>query len=217
MKIHKKQYCYYWAYGSNMNQEQMVKRCPSARLIGRMDVVNLEFSFRAYADVVPKEGAITFGLLWCMCVDDLTDLDTYEGMYAEDCCYNTYDRLTLNTSKYGNVYYYQMTDWGRSRKHNTPSWHYEYIIRAVYEMYGVDQEPIDNALNEAISYDIIQPIERIPYAKYGKVPYADKTDVAWWNEGKIDTWDYWDDDGNYIDWDGIGDDLEEKRKQGVCL
>jgi gamma-glutamylcyclotransferase (GGCT)/AIG2-like uncharacterized protein YtfP len=80
---------YYFAYGSNMGQQQMSKRCPSARLIGPgvLKDYKLDFTISAperwggggCADVVLNKGSEVWGLLYELSREDIENLDRAEG------------------------------------------------------------------------------------------------------------------------------------------
>ena len=70
----------YFAYGSNINLEQMANRCPSATIVGPAVLENYELLFRrGYATIKPRKGGRVHGLLWTL--DSLCEqsLDHYEG------------------------------------------------------------------------------------------------------------------------------------------
>lgn len=74
----------YIAYGSNLNLEQMARRCPTARVIGRGEIKDYELLFRGYrnsavATVEPKAGASVPVLIWEIGQVDEWNLDMYEG------------------------------------------------------------------------------------------------------------------------------------------
>ena len=77
---------YYFAYGSNMNQEQMKKRCEDSKLIGNAVLLEYELAFTIYspkrkcgcADIVKHENKKVFGLLYEISEQDLKALDIYE-------------------------------------------------------------------------------------------------------------------------------------------
>lgn len=59
----------YIAYGSNMDEEQMAFRCPTATLVGTAIVEGYELMFKgsrtgSYATIEPKEGSIVPVLVW---------------------------------------------------------------------------------------------------------------------------------------------------------
>lgn len=69
----------YFAYGSNMDGEQMVTRTPWARRVGWAKLKDWRLEFRGVADVAPVEGADVLGALWQVTPADLARLDRYEG------------------------------------------------------------------------------------------------------------------------------------------
>ena len=56
----------YFAYGSNINLEQMAHRCPDAQIVGPVTLENYELQFRGsgFATVAPKKSSVVHGLLW---------------------------------------------------------------------------------------------------------------------------------------------------------
>lgn len=77
---------YYIAYGSNMNKEQMERRCPDARCIwpAMVDGYRLEYGNKCssgnYATLVPAEGSSVPALIWAVSEADKRRLDRYEGV-----------------------------------------------------------------------------------------------------------------------------------------
>ena len=77
----------YFGYGSNMCPEQMAKRCPGGRALGRAELRDWRFliNIRTYATIEAKPGAATYGVLWSLTPGHITELDQYEavveGMY----------------------------------------------------------------------------------------------------------------------------------------
>lgn len=78
---------YYFAYGSNMDLEQMLDRCPSARPLGaaRLEGHRLEFAGHssswggAVATIRPCDGAEVWGVAYSLEGTDLDALDRFEG------------------------------------------------------------------------------------------------------------------------------------------
>ena len=69
----------YFAYGSNLNFEQMAYRCPEATAVGTAKLDGYELAFRrGYLTVLPKEGASVEGLIWSITDHDESQLDCYE-------------------------------------------------------------------------------------------------------------------------------------------
>ena len=74
----------YVAYGSNLNKEQMSRRCPTAKFVGTGIIENYELQFKgslhnAHATISPKEGASVPVGIWKIQKLDERRLDVYEG------------------------------------------------------------------------------------------------------------------------------------------
>ncbi len=77
----------YFAYGSNMDREQIRERCPESRFIttGRLKDFRLVFSRWSedwgggVADIEPSEGDVVEGVVYEISANDLSSLDSYEG------------------------------------------------------------------------------------------------------------------------------------------
>ena len=71
----------YFAYGSNINLDQMSYRCPAAQVVGPVTLEGYELLFRGsgVATIGPKEGEKVHGLLWQLTPDCERSLDHYEG------------------------------------------------------------------------------------------------------------------------------------------
>ena len=75
----------YFAYGSNINLEQMAYRCPAAEAVGPVILENYELLFRGntkgngVATIAHKEGCRVHGLLWRITPACEQSLDLYEG------------------------------------------------------------------------------------------------------------------------------------------
>ncbi len=70
----------YFAYGSNLNFEQMAYRCPEATAVGTAKLEGYELAFRrGYLTILPKEDASVEGLIWSVTDHDESQLDCYEG------------------------------------------------------------------------------------------------------------------------------------------
>lgn len=75
----------YFAYGSNINLEQMSYRCPAAQVVGPVTLEGYELLFRGnaggwgVATIAPCEGSTVHGLLWEITPECERSLDRYEG------------------------------------------------------------------------------------------------------------------------------------------
>lgn len=71
----------YFAYGSNIDLEQMAYRCPDAFVVASVALENYELLFRdgGLATIRPCEGGKVHGLLWSLSPECERSLDFYEG------------------------------------------------------------------------------------------------------------------------------------------
>lgn len=80
----------YFAYGSNMNPERMIQRCPGVWPLfpGTLENFRLEFDGRGHATIRPDEGGLAQGVVWR--IDNFHEdaLDGFEGLasgvYSKD-------------------------------------------------------------------------------------------------------------------------------------
>jgi cation transport regulator ChaC len=72
---------YYFAYGSNMDEDQMASRCPGSQLFGRAQLPRHSFLIneRGVASVIPAQDSVTHGLLWTITPAGEKALDRYDG------------------------------------------------------------------------------------------------------------------------------------------
>ena len=71
----------YIAYGSNMNQEQMARRCPGAQLIGTGLLYGYQLEFNRHATIVESSNPLSVVpvAVWEITPDHERQLDRYEG------------------------------------------------------------------------------------------------------------------------------------------
>ena len=72
----------YFAYGSNMDEEQMRNRCPDATTVRTARLLNYQFiiNSRGVATVVPDGSSAVHGVLWRITAECEAKLDEYEGV-----------------------------------------------------------------------------------------------------------------------------------------
>jgi len=72
----------YFAYGSNMDVQQMAVRCPDAVVVGTACLPGHRFLINTHgvATVVPAQGEAVHGVLWEVSKADEASLDRYEGV-----------------------------------------------------------------------------------------------------------------------------------------
>ena len=75
----------YFAYGSNMNLNQMAFRCPDAEVVDTVRLEGYRLAFcmngggNGVATILPEEGSCVDGVLWRISERDERHLDHYEG------------------------------------------------------------------------------------------------------------------------------------------
>ena len=79
-----RKYKYYVAYGSNLNKQQMMMRCPTAKAVGKGYIKGYELLFKgsktgAYLTIEEKKGSKVPVGIWKVTKEDELALDRYEG------------------------------------------------------------------------------------------------------------------------------------------
>lgn len=135
----------YFAYGSNMNIEQMRRRCPESHLIGVGLLKGYSLTFKgssisAVATIEPNEDFEVPVVMWSISEIDEKKLDMYEGfprLYVKR-------QIKVHAgTKTVSGFAYIMTD-GKSI--GLPSTGYFDIILEGYEENGIDTKPLFDAL-----------------------------------------------------------------------
>jgi len=136
----------YIAYGSNLNVEQMAKRCPKARIVGTTTIYGYQLLFRggyesAVATIEPMKASNVPVLVWEITPADEVSLDRYEGfpfLYRKENL-----KVHLNNEEVTAMVYI-MND---GRPLGTPNCYYYSTILEGYKTAGFDV----NILREAVS------------------------------------------------------------------
>src|SRR5262245_58639772 len=90
----------YFAYGSNLDPEQMRERCPRAREVGLAALHDERLVFPLFSprwgggvsSVQPAHSRTVWGVHYDLDETDLTALDGFEGFVAPGSQHNVYDR-----------------------------------------------------------------------------------------------------------------------------
>ncbi|MCI8526407.1 MAG: gamma-glutamylcyclotransferase [Oscillospiraceae bacterium] len=137
----------YFAYGSNINLDQMAYRCPEAEAVGPVTLDDYVLLFRGsragngVATIAPQEGEQVQGLLWRITPECERALDRYEGYPS------LYTKETVTVSdRQGNsfqVMAYIMSE--RYREPAVPSSHYYDGIRDGLRQNGMPTAPLRQA------------------------------------------------------------------------
>ncbi|KAF3226249.1 hypothetical protein TWF106_000743 [Orbilia oligospora] len=147
----------YFAYGSNLSFEQMARRCPQSRYVGRARLHGYQFQIneRGFANVVERLGLFVEGLCYRLHPEDEVRLDRAEGVPTAQ---NRQRDHRKGEEALAMVYL--------STRHVTPGlpWD-EYIIRM--------EQGLEQALRLGVSSDYIENEVR-PALRTGKGDRADR-------------------------------------------
>lgn len=144
---------YYTAYGSNLNIEQMGKRCPESKIIGKSELKNHRLLFRGdeggyYLTIEPKTGYTVPVGIWETTDSDELSLDHYENY---PILYDKIDiELEVKNFKDGEVtnetcYIYIMQD---GKLPGEPTEEYVNTCMQGYKDFGFDTDILKTAVEE---------------------------------------------------------------------
>jgi hypothetical protein len=139
---------FYLAYGSNLNLEQMAKRCPTAKVVGSCNLEGYQLLFKgphdgAVATIEAKENSQVPVLIWEIKPDDELALDYYEGwpvLYRKETIKVTVGKRLVPAMVYlmnGN------------RPLGLPSCYYYSIIQEGYKAAEFDVEILRQAVSDS--------------------------------------------------------------------
>lgn len=161
---------YYLSYGSNLNIQQMKRRCPSARIIGTAVIPDHRLLFKgsktgSFLTIEPAEGFSVPVGVWEVSDADEAALDRYEGCpifyYKQEM---TLPIRGIRTGKVRirNAFVYIMHE---VRPYGLPTRFYMDVCWEGYEDFGFDPE----LLEEAFMYSLEQRARAIRMeARIGK-------------------------------------------------
>ena len=144
----------YLAYGSNLSVEQMERRCPDAKPIGKAILPDWKLLFKIHATIEPCKGSKVPVLVWKISDRDEQNLDRYEGYPSY---YIKQDVELMMTDLRGRnprpvtAMVYIMADAHRVRM---PMKGYVDILVEGYERFGFDMDILREALRE--THDIAE-------------------------------------------------------------
>lgn len=139
----------YIAYGSNLNVEQMARRCPTAKIVGTATLHNWRLWFRggkhsAVATVEREHGYKVPVLIWQLQTEDESALDVYEGwphLYRKETL-----RITMDGKRVSAMIYI-MNEIGYT--YGLPSLSYFETIMEGYNSAGFDVNILHQAVDDS--------------------------------------------------------------------
>lgn len=136
---------YYIAYGSNLSEEQMARRCPTAKIVGTTTLKDWRLLFNGPASIEPFDDYEVPVLIWDIKPSDERSLDIYEGYpryYRKEML-----KIKLNDQKVDAMVYIMNT-----KRESTPSTSYYNVLDKGYERFGFDKRILEKALEESEMY-----------------------------------------------------------------
>ena len=139
----------YLAYGSNLNLEQMAHRCPTAKVVGKAEINNMQLLFRgphdgAVATIEPRKGSAVPVLVWEITPEDEAALDRYEGFPL------LYRKETVNVKLGGKTIKAMVYIMNEGRPLGKPGCYYYSIIYKGYMSAGFDTEILKKAVADSM-------------------------------------------------------------------
>ena len=123
----------YFAYGSNLNVEQMKSRCPDSVGVSAGVLSGWKLVERTYADIEECPGECVNGALYEISENDLAALDHYEGYYTRQEI-----MVSDNSGTYRKAWVYIMTEeCGKRRDHGSYSDRYRKVCSDGAEYWGI--------------------------------------------------------------------------------
>lgn len=139
----------YFAYGSNLEMDQMSERCPESRPVCKAILYGYLMKFRGssfgVATVEKKEDSCVYGAIYEVTKKDIRALDVFEG-YPSLYTRKKVKVVTENGCTQ-EVFVYVMV---RDYDIRFPSRKYYDTIRRGYEHWGYNTEPLQDALSRAV-------------------------------------------------------------------
>lgn len=131
----------YFAYGSNLNIEQMLVRCPTAEVISPLCLNHWRLVFRRVADIEPARNSQVFGGLYSVLPEDERALDNYEGIAV-----GLYSKVDIRLADGRDAFMYLMN----SRQISPPPYLYYQTILEGYRDWGFDEKHLRLAMIAAV-------------------------------------------------------------------
>lgn len=130
----------YFAYGSNLNIEQMAYRCPDAEPLFHAELPGWRLAFRHYLDIEPRKGCTVPGYVWSVTENCLRSLDRYEGVRS-----GHYERIIFRIDGSDEfLWSYRMVS--PRRRVAPPSPQYLQAVLQGYQIFNIPEEALKDAL-----------------------------------------------------------------------
>lgn len=133
----------YFAYGSNLNINQMSKRCPAAEPLHLCELPGWQITFRGVLDIERKQDAAAMGVIWRVTENCLVALDRYEGVKS-----GFYERIHFRVRLPGARRSRQIISYRMCRNGYVapPNEFYYNAVKEGYEDFGLPMQSLHDAL-----------------------------------------------------------------------
>ena len=138
---------YYGAYGANLNKQEMHVRCPAARPVERINLVDRMLVFKGVADMIKDPGKRTpIGVYEITenCERALDQYESYPFLYGKE-----YLNVRLSRGPTQIMIYVMNDGYG----FGTPANQYFQVIRQGYNDWGIEHANLHAALRHSIKND----------------------------------------------------------------
>ncbi|MCK8825909.1 gamma-glutamylcyclotransferase family protein [Fuchsiella alkaliacetigena] len=135
----------YFAYGSNLDQEQMKERCPDSQALIAVKLEDYKLLYRRGVATIEKSpGDLVYGAIYAISERDLANLDRYEG-YPDYYQRQTYQLKRLDNGEFIEAIGYYME--AEKFEKSPPSEDYYQIIERGYRDWELPVEHLQENLS----------------------------------------------------------------------
>lgn len=139
----------YVAYGSNLNLQQMIYRCPTAKLYGTGVIENYELQFKghpsnSFATIAPKKGSSVPVAVWEIQPRDELSLDRYEGYPSH------YFKQNIPVQLNGEVVNAMVYIMNLQMEFGLPSPQYYHTVYEGYKNCGLNTDVLNKAVGDSV-------------------------------------------------------------------
>lgn len=166
---------YYFAYGSNLWVDGMIRRCPDAKKVKSLQLHGCKLVFRGVADIeiTNDESDYVEGGLWRISTYDESRLDSYEGVSIGKPENGLYRKLTFPIGNTKDDTVWDCLIYKMNRKGiMPPSEHYFNIIKQGYADFGLNTDKLNEALAASWDDKDRTPQLNARYDRNGRPPLA---------------------------------------------
>ena len=136
---------YYIAYGSNLSESQMARRCPTAKVVGTSVLKDWRLLFDGPASIERFEGYEVPVLIWELQPNDERSLDIYEG-------YPSYYRKEMLEVEVKGQRLEAMVYIMNTNKEHQPNDYYYEILEDGYKRFRFDLNILERAKQESMEW-----------------------------------------------------------------